>query len=158
MIELVKKEHLPGCLAVIKKSYEKSAIDFDMTEENCPYRGRTRLPYSVFEDEFNNGYQMFGYILDKKVVGFLSFKIHEQEMKISDIAVLPEYQNKGIGSSLMQFAKEQAISSSCIKLLLGMVHDNIPLRNWYQRMGFETVKLTKYETVSYSIGKMELIL
>ncbi len=64
MIEPIQKEQMPECLAVLKQGYEKTAVEFGMTEENCPYRGRTRLPYPAFEKEFDGGCLMFGYICD----------------------------------------------------------------------------------------------
>ncbi len=58
----------------------------------------------------------------------------------------------------MQFAKEEAKRRNCDKIVLGMVHDNIPLRNWYEKLGFHTIELKKYEKVNYTVGTMELLL
>lgn len=158
MIESVKKEQLPACLDILKQSYENTAVKFGMTEENCPYRGRTRLPYQVFENEFQAGNLMYGYMIQNRIVGFLSLIVEKKEMHINDIAVLPAYQNRGIGSKLMQFARVKANELGCSKICLGMVYDNAPLRNWYQEFGFKTVNLVKFEKVDYTVGKMEFIL
>lgn len=155
MIEPVLKEHLPVCLDIIKKSYEDTAVAFGMTEENCPYRGRTRLPLSVFEKEFNDGYMMYGYTKDGRIIGFLSMQLKEDTLYIQDIAILPSYQHNGYGGELLRFAKETALDAGCPKLSLGMVHDNIPLREWYQGHGFHTVKLLHFEKVDYTVGIME---
>ena len=124
MIKCIDKVQLPECLDVIKRSYEDIAVTFGMTESNCPYRGRNCLPYQVFEKEFDDGHLMYGYFDNDKIVGFLSLQRKEQELYIQDIAIIPEYQNKGYGSELMQFAKEQAEKMSCSKIVLGIVHDN----------------------------------
>ena len=158
MIKPIRREQLPVCLEILKSSYEKTAVTFGMTEENCPYRGRTRLPLDVFEKEFDDGYFMYGYVRENQIVGFLSIQKKENEWDIQDIAVLPEYQNRGYGSELFHFAKEIAAKSNCRKISLGMVYDNIPLRKWYQDRGFEVVKLTNFEKVSYTVGIMELSL
>lgn len=86
----------------------------------------------------------------------MSLLLKEQELYISDIVVLPAYQGKGIGRQLMQFAK--AKEWNCSKLSLKIVHDNIPLRNWYQKAGFQVVELEKSEKKNYTIGKMEFLL
>ena len=39
MIELIRKEQLPICLDILKKSYENIAVTFGMTEENCVHTG-----------------------------------------------------------------------------------------------------------------------
>lgn len=158
MIEPINKELLHNYLEILKLGYEDTATRFGMTEENCPYRGRTRLPYHVFEDEYNNGCLMYAYIQDGEAIGFLSLFKEKQTMHINDIVILPEYQNKGFGSTLMQFAKEQAKARNCDRIVLGMVHDNIPLRNWYEKMGFNTIKLKKYDKVNYLVGTMELLI
>lgn len=155
MIEPVRREHLSTCLDVIKRSYEDTAVTFGMTEENCPYRGRTRLPLSVFEKEFSDGCMMYGYTKGGEMIGFLSMQLKEDTLYIQDIAILPAYQHNGYGGELLRFAKETAKSAGCPKLSLGMVHDNIPLREWYQSHGFHTVKLLHFEKVSYAVGIME---
>jgi len=158
MIEPVHKELLPKCLKIIELGYENTAQKFGMTEENCPHRGRTRLPYHVFENEYENGCLMYVYILNGEIIGFLSLQTAEKTMHINDIVILPAYQNKGFGSALMQFVKEQAKASNCEKINLGMVHENIPLRKWYEKMGFKTIKPKQYEKVTYTVGTMELLL
>jgi len=49
-------------------------------------------------------------------------------MHINDIVIVPTYQNNGFGSELMRFAIEQAKANGCNKIVLGMVHNNTPLR------------------------------
>ena len=154
MIRAVKKEELSVCLSVLQESYEASAVYFGMTEENCPYRGRTRLPFSVLEQEFESS-QMYVYVCDEKIVGFLSLQQEGEILHLNDIALLPGEQGKGFGTKLMEFAHEQAKTAGCMSIRLGMVHDNLRLRNWYESIGFETVKLKKYEKVTYTVGTME---
>ncbi|MBR4887565.1 MAG: GNAT family N-acetyltransferase [Clostridia bacterium] len=158
MIVPIKIEFLPSCLEIMKLSYENTAIKFGMTEENCPYRGRTCLPYHVLEDEYNAGCMMYGYKQNEAIIGFLSLRKEQQIMRVNDIAILPAYQNKGFGSTLIQFAIEQAKAQNCDRIILGMVYDNVPLRKWYEKMGFRTIKLKKYEKVNYQVATMELLL
>ena len=156
MIEPIKKEFLPACLEIMESGYENTAITFGMTEDNCPYRGRTCLPYHIFEDEYNAGYMMYGYVQNEVIVGFLSLRMEKEVMHVNDIVILPAYQNMGFGSALMQFAIEQAIARKCDRIILGMVHDNIPLRKWYEKLGFTTIKIKKYEKLNYQVATMEL--
>ena len=81
MIKPITKSELKECLHVLKESYEAGALRFGQTEENCPYRGRTRLPLSVLEKEFLEGCQMYGYYKNDKQVGFLSLSFVEDIMK-----------------------------------------------------------------------------
>ena len=158
MIKPIIEWDLGDCLHVLKMGFEDGAIRFGQTEENCPYRGRTRLPLSELRKEFLEGCHMYGYIHDDKLVGFLSLIFDGERMGINDIVILPEYQNKGFGAELMKFAKNEARKRKCGKIRLGMIDDNTQLKNWYERHGFKTISLTKYETVSYMVGKMEAVL
>lgn len=62
MIESIRREQFPICLDILRRSYENTAVTFGMTEENCPYRGRTRRPLQVFEKEYDEGYLMYVYV------------------------------------------------------------------------------------------------
>ena len=154
MIRAVTREELPVCLNVLRESYEASAVTFGMTEENCPYRGRTSLPLSVLEQEFEVC-RMYAYVLEEKIVGVLSLQQEGTMLHLNDIALLPEEQGKGFGTKLIGFAIAQVKELDCTGIRLGMVHDNLRLRKWYESFGFETVKLNKYDKVTYTVGTME---
>lgn len=74
-----------------------------------------------------------------KVVGILTSKIDyvvdHQELYIDIIAVLPEFNNKGIGNSLMQQATEYAISNNFPCLWL-TANPSIYSYKWYINSGF----------------------
>ena len=156
MIKPITKSDLIDCLDILKMSFEEGAVRFGLTHN---YRGRTRLPISELEKEFLEGCMMYGYYYNDELVGFLSLKfLKDDAMGINDIAILPEYQSKGFGSKLMQFSKEEAKRHHCKKIRLGMIDDNLKLKAWYEKHGFNTVELVKYDTVTYTVGKMEFIL
>lgn len=160
MIKPITEINLIDCLNIMKMSYEEGALKFGQTEENCPYRGRTRLPLDELRREFLEGCLMYGYFYEDMIVGFLSLTVFNDSstMGINDIAILPEYQSKGFGSELIQFSKEEAKRLNCEKLRLGMIADNLQLKKWYEKHGFKTVRLVKYDTVTFTVGKMELVL
>lgn len=59
------------------------------------------------------------------------------ELRIIDIAFLPEYRNRGYGSALIQALFEQALlSDSKVSI---HVETNNPARNLYHRLGFRVV-------------------
>ena len=43
------------------------------------------------------------YVEEKKIIGFISYKIKKNEATIGLVAVLPNHQGKGIGKKLLQF-------------------------------------------------------
>lgn len=153
----IEREQLPDCLAVMAQGYEESAQRFGMTEENCPYRGRTRLPLEVLEREFETG-QIYGAFAQGRLVGVLSLQRTGDVLMINDLVVLPCWQGQGIGGRLLSFALETAGRLGCRRVRLGMVHDNLRLRRWYEAHGFRTVEVRRFEAVRYGVGRMELAL
>jgi len=158
MIKPIIESELEECLEIMKAGFEAAAIRFGQTEENCPHRGRTRLPLSELRNEFLEGCQMYGYFYDNKQVGFLSLLPLGDAMRVNDLVLLPEYQKKGFGSELMQFTKDEAGKQKCEKIKLGMIDDNVELKRWYENHGFKTVELFTFDTVTYKVGRMELVL
>jgi ribosomal protein S18 acetylase RimI-like enzyme len=156
MIKPIVKSDLITCLEVIHFGYETVAVEFKLTEENCPDRGRASLPLERLVSEFENGSLMFGYFLRKVMIGFLSLKIIENGVcKLNDIIILPEYRNKGYGKELLDFSETKAIELGANKVTLGMIDDNQPLKNWYIKNGFVNIGLRKIDQAPFTVGYME---
>lgn len=67
-------------------------------------------------------------------VGRIYYGWENNNLHLIDIALLPEYQRKGIGKALMQDLMEK-VTARKGKLLLYVELTN-PVRNWYLRLGF----------------------
>ena len=159
LIKQINKSELPACLEVFHRGYETVAIEFGLTEENCPDRGRASLPFDKLAADFENGTIMFGYFTDNKIVGFLGMKMHEGGiLKLDDIIVLPEYRQRGYGKVLLDFCKEKAKQFGAVKILLGMIDDNKRLRKWYEENGFINIGYKNYDGAPYTVGRMEYTL
>lgn len=156
MIKPISKSELPMCLEVFHKGYEDVAVKFGLTEENCPDRGRASLTLEKLTEEFDSGTMVFGYFSKEKIVGFLGIKFDENNVcKLNDIIVLPEFRKCGCGQKLLDFCKEKAKATGAVKIRLGMIDDNKPLRNWYEKNGFKNVGYKKYEGSPVTTGYME---
>jgi ribosomal protein S18 acetylase RimI-like enzyme len=62
------------------------------------------------------------------------------ELRIMDIALLPEHRGHGHGRALMQAALHEARADNKI-VTLHVEHHN-PARSWYERLGFEALEDT----------------
>ncbi len=143
------KEDLPLCLDVIHASY----LDRD---KKLGISDNSHLHSSLSLDElismFNEGIKMYGYYLDDVLVAFLSFKEREDEVKIKDIVVLPNYQNNGIGKIMIDYVKNYANKVNK-KIVLKMIYENESLRKWYEKNGFKLKEIIDYPTSK--VGRME---
>lgn len=156
MIKQIKKSDLMSCLEVFHCGYETVAIEFGLTEDNCPDRGRANLPFDKLLSEFENGTLMFGYFLENKIIGFLGLKIDDNGVcKLNDIIILPEYRRKGYGKELLEFCKIKALELGASKITLGMIDDNRELKIWYIKNGFINAGFKKYDKAPFTVGFME---
>ena len=59
---------------------------------------------------------------------------------ICGVALLPEYRGHGIGTGLMQMAREQARTHGYTQLSLVVFEENAAALRLYRRLGYETIK------------------
>jgi ribosomal protein S18 acetylase RimI-like enzyme len=124
MIKPIVKDDLINCLEIFHQGYETIAIEFGLTIENCPDRGRASLPYEKLRTEFENGAVMFGYYFKDKLVGYIGMRMHDDGVcKLDDIIVLPEYRQNGYGKELLDFCKQTAKKLGAYKVALGIDDD-----------------------------------
>jgi len=156
MIKPIKKSDLLACLNIFHCGYETVAIEFGLTEENCPDRGRANLQFDKLASEFEKGTLMFGYFLENRIVGFLGLNIVDNCVcKLNDIIILPEYRQRGYGEELLELCKRKAVELGCTKITLGMIEDNKKLKDWYIKNGFINVGFKKYDKAPFTVGYME---
>ena len=77
--------------------------------------------------KLKNGYKLY-MLLDAEPVGIVSVK----ESLIEDLYVLPEKQNKGYGSALLEFACAKCAGTPTLWIL----ENNVNAARLYRRMGF----------------------
>lgn len=68
-------------------------------------------------------------------IGFSTFKAMPV-FGVHDLAVLPDYRGKGIGTSLLKAAERKARELGCCKLTLEVISNNEKARALYHRCGF----------------------
>jgi len=159
MIRQVEKAELYDCLNIYHKGYETVAVEFGLTEDNCPDRGRASLPYHKLLEAYESGTLLFAYYLGDIPVGLIAMKMVDDDVcKLDDIVVLPEYRRRGYGIALLDFCKQQALQLSARKLTLGMIDDNKRLRRWYEANGFVNCGYKVYAGAPFTVGKMECVL
>lgn len=76
---------------------------------------------------------------DENIVGLVTYKIRETECEIVSLDSLIEKQ--GIGTALVNKVIETARKNKCTKIKLITTNDNINALRFYQRLGFDMVKL-----------------
>lgn len=98
---------------------------------------------ATIKQEFENGVIVFGAALHEQLVGVVKVTRYEDHLYFSRLAVLPEFQGKGIASSLVRFIEQLA------------AREHIPtVRCKVRKSEVDNIRL--YEKLGYSISKEEV--
>ncbi len=77
---------------------------------------------------------------DKYIAGFSIKYINEKQIYLAYLSVNKSFQNQGIGSCIIDFVSQHAISSGRREILLEVDTDNINARRLYERKGFVKIR------------------
>ena len=85
----------------------------------------------------------------KKNKGFCIFSCNEKEAEIITMAILPKYQNQGIGSLILTELEGILSEISCNKVFLEVASNNLIAIHLYNKLGFKSFGIRKnYYSVS----------
>ena len=85
----------------------------------------------------------------KKNKGFCIFSCNEKEAEIITMAILPKYQNQGIGSLILTELEGILSEISCNKVFLEVTSNNLIAIHLYDKLGFKSFGIRKnYYSVS----------
>ena len=158
MIRLVKREDLPVCAAVIRKSFATVAEEFGFTQENAP----RFTAFAVTEDrlawQMKQGRPMLAWWEDGCVAGYYSLEINGENCELNNLCVLPEHRHGGIGKALLRDAFARAKAAGCHSMHIGIVAENLRLRRWYEENGFVYTREEKFDFFPFTCGYMEKVL
>ena len=153
--EITNYDELKESLEIIIKTYKDRDEKMNLSNENN--HRHSNMTYEELKERFDNGIKIYGYYNEEKLIAYLSLEEKKDEIKIRDIVVLPEYQNKGIGRILLEWAKEQTIKSKKSKLILRFIYDNKKLKEWYEKYGFSVTEILEFPGTG-KVGQMEYII
>ncbi len=78
------------------------------------------------------------------VIAFACVWIIDQEMKINNIAVRPEFRSRGVGARFLKFLLEYAGSQGCREVALEVRPSNDVALHLYRRSGFAPIGRRKH--------------
>jgi ribosomal protein S18 acetylase RimI-like enzyme len=125
----------------IKKASQK---DLFLHLESCDYLFVPPLSYKVNLQDYSQKLfeksQTFEAWHEKKLVGLIAVYFNDRQSKkgfVSNVSVLENYNNKGIGSQLIKMIKEYAKNNDFTKILLEVNSKNINAIALYKKHHFE---------------------
>ena len=103
-----------------------------------------RWNINIFTEELTNPHS-YTYVAEtaKKLIGFLTIWLINQEIEIQNIAILSEYHRQGIGSLLISRLNDLIKKHNIFTIYLEVREKNVAAISFYQKMGFSKYNLRK---------------
>ncbi len=158
MIRRMRREEIPECVRVIRRSHQTVADHLGLTEENAPRyvafaTDEARLAWHMDHE----GRLMFVDEEDGVIRGYYSLLLKENgECELGNLSVLPEYRHGGIGTGLLRHAMDTARARGCEVMRFSIVEENTRLRRWYERAGAEHTGTRKFDFFPFTCGYMDI--
>lgn len=156
MIIAVQENNLEECVDIIRRSFKTVADEFGITEENAPRftafaTTLERLQYHYFQEKR----PMFAYYQDGHIIGYYSLLKQEgRECELNNLCVLDGYRHNNIGKELLEHAFLEAAKMDCSIINIGIVEENIKLREWYESNGAKHTGTKKFDFFPFTCGYM----
>jgi ribosomal protein S18 acetylase RimI-like enzyme len=88
----------------------------------------------------------------KHIIGFTSYTEQNNAIIIVALGILSQYQNAGVGKSLVKKVEAQAKKQKKNKLLVATSNDDLPALGFYQSLGFQIFEV-KPNVIAQKHGK-----
>ena len=156
IIQVDNKKQLHICLDIIRSSFMTVAKEFGITQNNCPSH-TAFITTDKLKMQFDDGRPMYLFYQDEIPVGYFSLaKCSDNEWEVNNLAVLPEYRHLGIGKVMVDYAVATVKNYGGNKISIGIIEENILLKNWYLKLGFTHISTRKFEHLPFTVGFMEI--
>ncbi len=114
--------------------FSRFNCDAKFTEEQFKNLYKKWIDNSI---DLNFADDVLVYVVNNKIVGFVTYKIKNEEGIIGLIAVLPSQQGEGIGKKLIQIVENKLIKKDIRVLRIPTQKENIVACSFYEKLGYE---------------------
>lgn len=131
---------------IIRKMHIEDVPAVAAIEKEC-----FSMPWSVksFEDSLHREDTIFLVCIDEdsesleQVAGYLGMYLSFEEGEITNVAVAPQYRNRGCGQLLIAAIMQEAATQCAQSILLEVRKSNVPAISLYKKNGFEEIGIRK---------------
>jgi ribosomal protein S18 acetylase RimI-like enzyme len=115
------------------RARELAALNWSDEQQKFFINSQFQLQHHYYQQQFHSA-QFHVITAANRDVGRLYYGWEGNDLRLIDIALLPEYQSQGIGGELMRKLMQE-VSAADGSLLLHVELNN-PARTWYLHLGF----------------------
>ncbi len=151
----VRDDELEACVQMIRAAFDTVAKAFGLTEHNCPTNAAFMKIERLLYDR-DKGNKMYALNLDGVIAGFVQLENKDDgRYELKNIAVLPQLRHLGFGKILLDSAKEKVRQFGGNKISIGIIEENMLLKQWYEKNGFVHLGTKKFDHLPFTVGFME---
>ncbi|MBH1941540.1 GNAT family N-acetyltransferase [Mobilitalea sibirica] len=155
-IREIVNQDLDECVRIIREGFLTVANEFGITVENCPSNGAF-IKKERLEADKEKGNLMYGLFCDNSLIGFMQLeKADNESYYLEKLTVTPSHRHCGYGKTLLDLARKIVKELGGKWIGIGIVEENIRLKDWYTAYGFRHTGTKKFEHLPFTVGFMEL--
>jgi N-acetylglutamate synthase-like GNAT family acetyltransferase len=136
---------------LIRQSFKDVAERFNLTAHNAPnHPSNCTEEWIIKAIQNGNNY----YILEHQNIpcGCVALEQANSEVcYLERLGILPNYRNKGFGKALVNHIIQKARNRNAKRVEIGIIAENIELKNWYKKQGFIERSTMKYKHLPFEV-------
>ena len=157
-IESLQVHELEECLNTIHRAFRVNCERFGFTKENYPGCAAFLTLDELIADK-QGGAHIYAIRVDGVIAGCVILKrVSPDTYAFRRFAVLPEYQQLGLGKRLALHCRQKAKEYGGKRLQLLMVYENEALRKLYESYGFSLIETRRDDEHPFLCGIYEMTL
>lgn len=117
---------------------------------------KEKFLYDISNNSFTN---YFTYLVDDNPIAFINYYVMYERAELININVLPDYQNRGIASKLLEYMINDCINKNVTSITLEVKETNSNAIYLYKKYGFNKVGIRKgyYQGIDGILMEKELM-
>ncbi|MDD3364145.1 MAG: GNAT family N-acetyltransferase [Syntrophomonas sp.] len=153
--KIINEAELSNSVNIVRDSFITVANEYELTRENA----RTNAAFIEFEDLLKmkeKDVHIFGVYKDEIQIGFFTIEKNDNNLYyLNKLAVLPYYRHNGYGGKILDFVFNDVKQAGGGIISIGIINNNLVLKNWYIKHGFAETAIKKYPQLPFEVCLME---
>jgi len=157
-IEQADTKDAPLIANIVSESNKDVARLFGIDMNNAPKHPSFCTPEWIL-DELARGQQFFIFHDQGIAKGCVAIELPDENTAyLNRLAVLSQYRNSGIGSLLVKHILGVAKDKGVDIVSIGIIAQHNLLKTWYQKLGFESGTIKKFDHLPFDVLYMQYTL
>ena len=143
---------------LIRESFRNVAERFGLTPDNCPKHPSNCTDHWI-KNDFGRGVTYYILTHNGTPQGCVALeKAGPEVCYLERLGVRPETRRNGFGKALVDHCLVKARTLAVPKISIGIIADDIELKQWYEKMGFVEGETTEFSHLPFLVTFMSYAL